>query len=162
VFVPLVNTDKSSMSMLAICMPLNRHFSLALQITAPSDLSSPLLAASRSDLVPRAFGVPEPDIDKFPRSQWIDALEGELPLDVLVLPGVAFDRRGARLGRGRGFYDAYIQRCAKHARSVGSIRPWLLALCFNEQLVEQVPIDEHDQLVDALATPHGVIEISHA
>ena len=55
-------------------------------------------------------------------------------IDLIVVPGVAFDRCGNRLGRGRGFYDRFLQH--QTAETVGT--------CFDFQLVEQVPTEPND------------------
>lgn len=101
----------------------------------------------------------EPSVAHLPAEQQPnDALNEDKPLDLLVLPGIAFDRRGARLGRGRGFFDKYVRRCIEHAEGVGMQRPWLIGLCFHEQLVDHVPLDAHDQCIDTLVTPSGFIQ----
>jgi len=64
--------------------------------------------------------------------------------DLIIVPGVAFNARGARLGMGGGFYDRLLVN-APHA-----IR---LALIFDSQLTEAIPEDEHDQPVDIIITP---------
>jgi 5-formyltetrahydrofolate cyclo-ligase len=64
-------------------------------------------------------------------------------MDLIIVPGVAFDRKGGRLGRGAGYYD----RLLRKARSVPKI-----GLCFREQLVRKVPMKKHDMSVDKIIT----------
>lgn len=61
----------------------------------------------------------------------------------VVVPGVAFDRRGNRLGRGKGYYDRLLPRLP-HARKVG--------LCFPFQLVDEVPAEPFDIRMDEIIT----------
>lgn len=65
-------------------------------------------------------------------------------LDLIFMPGLGFDKQGNRLGRGRGYYDAYLKRCVQHQHS----KPYTLALAFSEQICLQVPMDENDMKVD--------------
>ncbi|XP_027017982.2 5,10-methenyltetrahydrofolate synthetase (5-formyltetrahydrofolate cyclo-ligase) [Tachysurus fulvidraco] len=67
-------------------------------------------------------------------------------LDLILMPGLGFDKNGNRLGRGKGFYDSYLQRCMKHPKG----KPYTIALAFNEQLCEQVPVDDSDMLIDEI------------
>src|SRR5690606_20896203 len=60
-------------------------------------------------------------------------------IDVTVIPGLGFDPDGHRLGRGGGFYDRYL---AKLARQVTKV-----AMAFDEQIVDSVPIEPHDVAV---------------
>lgn len=60
------------------------------------------------------------------------------------MPGLGFDRQGNRLGRGRGYYDAYLKRCAQQQHA----KPYTMALAFKEQICLQVPVDENDVKVD--------------
>lgn len=69
--------------------------------------------------------------------------------DVLVIPGVAFDAAGGRLGRGAGYYDRLLA-------ALGEPRPHRVGLAYQVQLVDRVPIEGHDQRVQALATECGV------
>lgn len=60
---------------------------------------------------------------------------------VMLVPGIAFDRQGFRLGRGGGYYDRYLARFP-HLATIGVCHSW--------QLVEQVPLEAHDMPVEHL------------
>ena len=75
---------------------------------------------------------------------------------VAVLPGVAFDRSGARLGHGRGYYDRFLHRweAARRARGLsGSAR--YIALALECQLLEHIPAAHHDVPLHAVVGPRG-------
>jgi 5-formyltetrahydrofolate cyclo-ligase len=67
--------------------------------------------------------------------------------DVVVVPALAVGRDGARLGRGGGFYD----RALRHAHS-GAV---VVAVVFDDELVDEVPAEPHDHRVHAVVTPSG-------
>ena len=71
--------------------------------------------------------------------------------DVVLLPGVAVDGRGLRLGRGGGSYDRVLARL-----EAAGARPALLVLLYDGEVVEHVPAEPHDRPVDAVVTPSGV------
>jgi 5-formyltetrahydrofolate cyclo-ligase len=81
--------------------------------------------------------IPEPGVDA-------EAMPPEA-FDVVVVPGVAFDRACRRVGFGGGFYDTLLPRLRPGAFTVG--------LAFDEQLVGEVPCEEHDHPLDAVVTP---------
>jgi 5-formyltetrahydrofolate cyclo-ligase len=85
-----------------------------------------------------------------PKPEWrlradrnMDATE----LDLILVPGLAFDRNGGRLGFGKGYYDHFL----------GHVRPDALkiALAFECQLVENIPALEHDVRMDMVITENG-------
>ena len=78
-----------------------------------------------------AFGIMEP-ISTTP----IEPSE----IDVMILPGVAFTSHGARLGRGKGFYDKYL--------SHNSFRAYTIGVCYPCQVVKSIPTEEHDKMLD--------------
>ena len=97
------------------------------------------------------------DYERLPRTRWNikqppleedreEALQSEAGLDLIIVPGLAFTRTGARCGRGRGYYDSYLAR----ARAGGLRPPLTIALAFTEQLVgdEEIPTESHDYNVD--------------
>ncbi|MGD9781361.1 MAG: 5-formyltetrahydrofolate cyclo-ligase [Kiritimatiellia bacterium] len=80
-----------------------------------------------------AHGIPEP-------AQAKSATPSDLR--VIVVPGVAFDAQGGRLGHGKGHYD----------RLLAQSGAFLVGLCFENRLVEAVPMESHDVRMDAVAT----------
>ena len=96
---------------------------------------------SRADLRPGAWNIPEP-------GPW--CAKAPLPDEksLVILPGAAFDRSGARIGYGRGFYDAYLKgndRCRK------------AALAFDVQCVDKIPAEAHDIRADYIITEKELI-----
>ncbi|MGC9539226.1 5-formyltetrahydrofolate cyclo-ligase [Streptomyces sp. UG1] len=77
-----------------------------------------------------------------------DAVTGA---DVVLLPGLAVDARGMRLGRGGGSYDRVLARL----ESAGA-HPALVVLLYDSEVVERVPEEPHDRPVHAVVTPSGV------
>jgi 5-formyltetrahydrofolate cyclo-ligase len=94
-----------------------------------------IVVDSVNDLVPGIFGVAEP-------------LRGEKlfveGLDLIVVPGVAFDLDGYRLGYGCGYYDRQLAEIGSDVVTVG--------LCFEFQLCDLLPNEAHDQRLDFIAT----------
>lgn len=87
------------------------------------------------ELRPGAFGVAEP----IPEAPGIALKQ----LDFILVPGVAFDPSGRRLGRGRGFYDRLLAGLPGH--TCGVAFPW--------QLVSEVPMEAHDVMLNSILTP---------
>ncbi|MFF3466069.1 5-formyltetrahydrofolate cyclo-ligase [Streptomyces sp. NPDC001984] len=71
--------------------------------------------------------------------------------DAVLLPGLAVDARGMRLGRGGGSYDRVLARLER-----AGARPALLVLLYDSEVVDSVPAEAHDRPVDAVVTPSGV------
>lgn len=69
-------------------------------------------------------------------------------LDLILVPGVAFDRYGRRLGRGKGFYDQLLT----------SVRGTTCGVAFDEQIVETIPVEPHDVPLNCILTPTRWIE----
>ena len=73
-------------------------------------------------------------------------------LDVVVTPGLAFDRSGHRLGYGGGHYDRYLERLGAHAVRIG--------IGFASQVLDEVPSEPTDQLVDVIVTDGEVVRVT--
>jgi len=90
------------------------------------------------DLVRGEHGILEPADDAPPAPPFVD---------LVLVPGVAFDpESGARLGRGKGHYDRFLGRL-----TTGADRPFLVGVCFQEQLVPLVP-EAHDVPMDLVVS----------
>lgn len=79
------------------------------------------------------------------------------PLELVVMPGLAFDRTGRRLGRGGGYYDKFLHAARARAAQRCWAPPLLVALSYRSQLVDRVPVEPHDVGVDAIVTPDEVV-----
>lgn len=93
-------------------------------------------------LIPGPRGVLEPDANQckiVPMDR----------VDIAIIPGVAFDEKGGRIGSGRGYYDRLIPKLAITTRKV--------ALTFEEQIVPQIPMESHDKYVDIIITDKRII-----
>ncbi|MEU0003284.1 5-formyltetrahydrofolate cyclo-ligase [Streptomyces sp. NPDC006314] len=77
--------------------------------------------------------------------------------DVVLLPGLAVDTRGMRLGRGGGSYDRVLARL----EHMGA-RPRLVVLLYDTEVVAHVPVEAHDKPVHAVVTPSGTRRFASA
>lgn len=69
-------------------------------------------------------------------------------LDLILVPGVAFDQHGRRLGRGKGFYDQLLE----------SVRGTTCGVAFDEQIMDEIPVEPHDVHLNCILTPTRWIE----
>ncbi len=96
----------------------------------------------KRDLRAGAGEVPEPDPKRCKK----------VPLeciDIAIVPGIAFDEKGGRLGKGTGYYDRLIPKLPATTRKV--------ALSLEGQLLSQVPAESHDKSVDIIVTEERII-----
>ena len=94
------------------------------------------------ELKPGPRGVPEPNAARC-KIVPIDRI------DIAIIPGIAFDEKGGRIGTGRGYYDRLIPKLAITTRKV--------ALTLEEQIIPQVPMESHDKHVDIIITDKRII-----
>jgi len=119
------------------------------------------------------WGIPEPPL---PSSTYTDtnindtiAKPGDI--DLLIVPGLAFDSNGCRLGQGKGYYDRFIakMRCQEEKK-----KPLLVGVCLEEQFLDTIPngldlgsdgkssgiipISDHDYLMDMVITPSKIYD----
>ncbi|GAA6011804.1 hypothetical protein JCM11491_000756 [Sporobolomyces phaffii] len=81
-------------------------------------------------------------------------------LDLILVPGLAFDRKRRRLGHGRGYYDRYITKCLDYPARFEKPAPRTVALALAAQMLQEgeaIPTNEWDRLVEALITPQGLL-----
>jgi 5-formyltetrahydrofolate cyclo-ligase len=84
-------------------------------------------------------GIPEPTTPPY---------EGEI--DLIIVPAVAFDKQGNRLGRGGGYYDRFLKK-QSHATFIG--------VGYDFQLVDEVPVRKHDQKMHRIILPSQTIQV---
>ena len=78
--------------------------------------------------------------------------------ELILLPALAVDRRGRRLGRGGGCYDRTLARL--HAGPAAPVTRLTCAVVYDDEVLDAVPIEAHDQRVDAVLTPSGLALLS--
>lgn len=71
---------------------------------------------------------------------------------LVLVPGLAFNKNGSRLGRGRGYYDRFISRIRHEAETAGEQAPLCIGYTYKELLTEKVPTEEFDQIIDGLVS----------
>lgn len=101
----------------------------------------PLLLIDYEKLVPGAYGILEPGEE----SRQLVPLEN---LELIIVPGVAFDRQGQRLGWGGGFYDNFLRKVPANVPRLG--------LAFELQVVEKLPVGENDVPMDGIITEEKI------
>ncbi len=77
-----------------------------------------------------------------------NALHTDHGLDLVLVPGLAFTKDGARLGRGKGYYDTFLTKCGDSGKM-----PATVALAFREQVLESLPIGPHDFRIQMVLSP---------
>lgn len=101
-----------------------------------------------SDWIPGKWGVPEPDVLQtsiFNRTN---------PLDVVLVPGIAFNEAGGRIGYGGGYYDRLYEQERENSSS-GAL--WIGFSFSNQLVIENLPIEPHDLKLNGLATDEKFI-----
>ncbi len=94
--------------------------------------------SSKDELKQGSLGIWEPDVQK----------EFLHTIDLVIVPGMAFDKNKSRLGRGKGFYDRYFMN--KNVAKIG--------VCFDFQLIDKVPTAAYDIKMDKVITKSTIIE----
>ncbi len=97
-----------------------------------------------TDLVPGYCNIPEPGEELCLR-QKADPTE----IDLILLPGSVFDKRGGRFGYGGGYYDRFVSSAPKASR---------IGLAFDLQIIEKAPLQSHDEILDIIITETRIIK----
>eukprot|EP00249_Psilotum_nudum_P013691 c24460_g1_i2 orf=89-868(+) len=90
-----------------------------------------------------------------------DVMQATEPVDLVLVPGLAFDSAGHRLGRSGGYYDLFLKNYLSLTEERGWKCPLIVALAYSVQLLDDsVPVHIHDMPMDALVSASGVFPIS--
>jgi 5-formyltetrahydrofolate cyclo-ligase len=117
-----------------VVLPVYNTENFEMELKKVDDLEKDLVSGPRDILQPDESRCKIVPIDK---------------IDIAIIPAVALDEKGGRIGSGKGYYDRLIPRLAITTRKV--------ALALEEQIVPQVPIESHDKHVDIIITENRVI-----
>jgi 5-formyltetrahydrofolate cyclo-ligase len=138
-FAPMAD-EPDIWPLLGEALATGKHVALPSYVPGPNVYVARRIGDLDRDVVAGKFGVREPA-----------ASCAEIPLnqlDLVLVPGVAFDARGRRLGRGKGFYD----------RLLADVRGSKCGVAFDEQLVATVPDGPRDIPLNCILTPTHWIE----
>lgn len=102
-----------------------------------------------NELSPGYMGIPEPSL---PDERLVEGND----IGLFIIPGVAFDEKGNRLGYGKGFYDKLLSEITNPQSLTPD--PFLTALAYEEQLIDLIPSELHDVKVDMIVTDKRVIK----
>lgn len=127
------------------CIKAGKTVSAPVTLVKESRMLAVRLTDPTSQLEPGCFGIPEPT-----REQIEQATLDPADIDLVLVPGSVFDRNGGRIGYGGGFYDRFLSRDAPQATR--------FALAYELQMVEQVPMEVHDQYMDRIITEEQIYD----
>jgi 5-formyltetrahydrofolate cyclo-ligase len=136
--IALYHAIKGEVQTMALIEEWHEKKKIALPVVSGDNSMNFYLYTGKENLVAGALNIPEPDIS------------GKLPMediDLFIVPGIAFDRDCNRMGRGKGYYDRFLQ---------GTDKP-TIGLCFGFQLKEHIPAEEHDRKMTMIITEDAIV-----
>ena len=138
-----VSTAKevSTHDMIKTALSENKKAAVPL-IVESQNIMLPCVITDLKDLIPGPLGILQPPKQKI-KTVSVSSL------DLVIVPGMAFDKKGNRVGRGRGFYDRFLK--------LSNPETLKIALAFSCQIVEQAPVNKTDIAVDKIITEDGII-----
>jgi 5,10-methenyltetrahydrofolate synthetase len=122
-----------------------------------SFLSEPLKNFSAENSIAWAFPKtqgPNPQMDYYSQAENLSQKSERVPpenLLAIVIPGLGFDRRGYRLGRGRAYFDRFLPM-APNAIKIG--------IAWQDQLIKEIPVENHDIPMDVIVTDNEILKIN--
>ncbi len=121
------------------CLAAGKTVSVPVTLVESSSLLAVRITDPKAQLRPGYCGIPEPPPSLAERNRVDPAT-----IDVVIVPGSVFDSRGGRLGYGGGYYDRFLS-----GQAPGALR---IALAYDLQVVDRVPMEPHDQRMDRVVT----------
>ncbi len=135
--------EVETMPIIRHCLSEDKRVIVPVSMPKTRELLLSELKDPERELIPGTFDVPEP------APEYIRPFPAE-DLDLILVPGVAFDEKGFRLGYGAGYYDRFFERLPRRVPSIG--------LAFEIQIIDRVPADPTDQPVDFVLTEKRLID----
>lgn len=135
-------SEVETMDLIGTWLAAGKRVCVPLTLTAESRLTAYQITDPSQDLVPGYCQIPEPAARRLPLVRPAD-------IEVIILPGGAFDLNGGRLGYGGGYYDRFISQEAPTAIRIG--------LAFELQVTTSLPLLAHDQRLHLLITEERIL-----
>lgn len=123
-------------------LSLNKQ--IAVPVTLDKENMGAYLVKNLSELEVDSFGILSPDPEKA-------KLINPKDIDLAIVPLLAYNKHGYRLGYGRGYYDRYLPKLSAHCKKIG--------FAIKEQEVENLPVGIYDYPLDAILTPEGFVDL---
>jgi 5-formyltetrahydrofolate cyclo-ligase len=127
--------------LLASALAAGKQVALPRFVAATRSYEARWILSLETDVEAGHFGIREPC------SHCARVSSGKL--DLMLVPGVAFDLHGRRLGRGKGYYDQLL----------GTLRGTTCGVAFEKQIVNEVPLEPHDVRLNFMLTPNLWVEV---
>jgi len=138
-------SEVETMDLIRDLIAAGKTISVPVTLLEQSRLQAIQLTNPDTQLMPGCYGIPEPTPDQIAK-----ATVDPQTIDTVLIPGSVFDTGGGRLGYGGGYYDRFLTESAPRAARVG--------VAFELQLVDQVPMESHDQYMDVLVTEQQIYD----
>ena len=117
---------------------------------------------TKTFFIPKIFPKRQMKINKYQKDELIlhkfgyyesssENFYDEKILDLIIVPGLGFDLEKNRIGFGGGFYDTFLTRLRKDGIDIPFV-----AICYDFQIIEKVPVEGHDVKVDFIVTEKGI------
>ena len=143
-FYVATKTEVQTENMIKKSLAMGKKVFIPIMINASNDLDASWLIDFDKELRENSQGILEP------KEEYRRVFSPE-KIDLIILPGVAFDFMGNRIGRGKGYYDRFLKKVRSSA--------FKIALAYEIQIVENISVDVHDIPVNKIITENRIIEI---
>jgi len=114
------------------------------RVISPTEMEARVVNDLKNGLSKGSFGIFEPTAD----NELVDAAE----IDLVLVPGLAFDKSGNRMGHGAGYYDRFLTACSKKSLFVG--------VAYGFQVFDSIPSDSYDVRVHKIVTEKYTIDLT--
>ncbi|KAG9022926.1 5,10-methenyltetrahydrofolate synthetase [Tulasnella sp. JGI-2019a] len=105
------------------------------------------------------WGIKEPSWEWESRRRESATDKNSSGIDLVLMPGVAFDKGFSRIGYGKGYYDTFLHSYIAATASTQASKPLLAALALREQVLDEgkIPVEAHDCKLDMIVCPEGIL-----
>lgn len=138
-------SEVQTMEFINLCILTEKTVTIPYTMPQEKKLVSVRITNPERDVEPGYCGILEP-LDRLLQT----AVTEPQNIDVAIIPGSVFDRKGGRLGYGGGYYDRFLSGPASRAFRIG--------IAYEVQIVEKVPLQEHDQTMDMVITEKNIYD----